>query len=87
MSQALIDLVREKLPDAVTGSFSHRGDEVLVVKAASLPAVIEFLRNDPAADMKNDDDADPQPQPDPAHAERPRRQECECDVISWRGVP
>ena len=52
MSQALVDLVREKFPAAVASSHSHRGDEVVVVKREGLVEVISFLRNDPAADMK-----------------------------------
>jgi NADH-quinone oxidoreductase subunit C len=52
MSQALIDLVREKLPDAVASSHSTRGDEVVVVKREHLVEVVTFLRNDPAANMK-----------------------------------
>jgi len=52
MSQALVDLVREKFPEAVTASHSHRGDEVVKVKRENLVEVIGFLRNDPQADMK-----------------------------------
>ena len=52
MSQALIDLVREKHPDAVASSHSSHGDEVVVVKREHLVEVVGFLRNDPAADMK-----------------------------------
>ena len=52
MSQALIDLLREKHPDAVVSSHSHRGDEVVVVKREALAAVCKFLKEDPAAEMK-----------------------------------
>ena len=52
MAQAFAELVREKFPDAFVSMHSHRGDEVVVVKAESLPAVIEFLRNDPQTDLK-----------------------------------
>jgi len=52
MSQALIDLVREKFPEAVVGSHTHRGDEVATVKRENLVEVAGFLRNDPQADMK-----------------------------------
>ncbi len=52
MSKALVDLVREKFPDAVAGSHSHRGDEVVSVKREALVEVIAFLRNDEAAQMK-----------------------------------
>jgi len=52
MSQALVDLVREKFPEAVTSSHSHRGDDVVTVKRENLVEVIAFLRNDPQTDMK-----------------------------------
>jgi NADH-quinone oxidoreductase subunit C len=52
MSQALVDLVREKFPEAVVSSLSHRGDEVVVVKRESLVEVVRFLRDDPAAELK-----------------------------------
>jgi len=52
MSQALVELVREKFPEAVNSSHSHRGDEVITVKRENLVEVIGFLRNDPQADMK-----------------------------------
>jgi NADH-quinone oxidoreductase subunit C len=52
MSQALVDLVREKFPEAVTSSQSQRGDEVVTVRREDLVKVIEFLRNDPQTDMK-----------------------------------
>jgi len=50
MAQALIDRVREKFA-AAKGS-SHRGDEVVTVERGDLVAVIAFLRNDSACDMK-----------------------------------
>ncbi|HEX4381827.1 MAG TPA: NADH-quinone oxidoreductase subunit C [Myxococcales bacterium] len=46
MSQALVDLLREKFPDAVLSSASHRGDEVVAVTREKLVEVIAFLRND-----------------------------------------
>ena len=52
MSQALVDLVREKFPEAVTASQSHRGDEVATVRREDLVKVMALLRNDPQADMK-----------------------------------
>src|SRR3982751_6346959 len=52
MSQALIELVREKFPEAVVSSHSHRGDDVVTVKRENLVEVIAFLRNDPQTDMK-----------------------------------
>jgi len=52
MSQALVELVREKFPEAVLASHSHRGDEVITVRREDLVAVVGFLRNDPQAEMK-----------------------------------
>jgi len=52
MSQALIDLLKDKLPDAVGSSHSHCGDEVVVVKREHLVEAIRFLRDDPASDLK-----------------------------------
>src|SRR5205823_13862684 len=52
MSQALIDLVREKFPEAVVSSHSHRGDDVVTVKRENLVDVMGFLRNDPQTDLK-----------------------------------
>ncbi|MGZ6124600.1 MAG: NADH-quinone oxidoreductase subunit C, partial [Myxococcales bacterium] len=52
MSQALVDLVREKFPEAVVASHSHRGDEVVTVRREDLLAVMTFLRNDPQTDLK-----------------------------------
>jgi NADH-quinone oxidoreductase subunit C len=52
MSQALIDLVREKFPEAVVSSHTHRGDDVVTIKRENLLEVMTFLRNDPQADLK-----------------------------------
>ena len=52
MSQALVVLLREKFPEAVTASLSHRGDEVVTVKRESLFEVVKFLRDDAACEMK-----------------------------------
>jgi NADH-quinone oxidoreductase subunit C len=52
MSQALVDLVREKFPEAVTASHSHRGDEVVTIKRENIVEVIAYLRNDPQTDLK-----------------------------------
>jgi len=46
MSQALVDLLREKFPDAVLSSNSHRGDEVVVIPREKVLEIITFLRND-----------------------------------------
>ena len=52
MSQALVDLVREKFPEAVVSAASHKGDETLTLKREALVDVIGFLRNEPETDMK-----------------------------------
>ena len=52
MAQAFIDLVREKFPDGVVSSLTHRGDEIVTVKRESLVEVLTFLRNDPQTDLK-----------------------------------
>jgi NADH-quinone oxidoreductase subunit C len=51
MSQALVDLLREKFPDAVSSSHSHRGDEVVVIPREKVLEIVTFLRND-APDLK-----------------------------------
>lgn len=43
MSQALVDAVRARFPEVVSGS--HKGDEWVVVKREQLVEVISFLRN------------------------------------------
>lgn len=48
MSQALVELVRERFPDAA-GS-SHRGDEVVTVRREQVVDVVTLLRNE--AEMK-----------------------------------
>jgi len=48
MSQALVDLVRERFPEAIASS--HKGDEVVTVRREQLVSVVAFLRNE--ADMK-----------------------------------
>src|SRR3954466_2858407 len=52
MSQALGELVREKFPEAIVASHSHRGDEVVTVAREKLVDVVTFLRNDPQTDLK-----------------------------------
>ncbi len=51
MSNLLIELVQNKLSDAVCTSYSQHGDETIVVRAASWLSVGQFLRDDPASDM------------------------------------
>ena len=46
MSQATVTLLREKFPDAVTSSLSHRGDEVVTVTRESIVEVLKFLRDE-----------------------------------------
>ncbi len=52
MSKALIELVRERFPGAVTSSSSDRGDDSVVVKRESLLEILTFLKNDEATQMK-----------------------------------
>jgi NADH-quinone oxidoreductase subunit C len=52
MAQAFIELLKEKFPDAVVSSLSHKGDEVVTVKREHLVEVMTFLRNDPATELK-----------------------------------
>jgi NADH-quinone oxidoreductase subunit C len=52
MSQALVELVREKFPEAVLSSSSEKGDDQVVVRREALIDVLRFLRNNSATDMK-----------------------------------
>jgi NADH-quinone oxidoreductase subunit C len=52
MSQALVTLLKEKFGAAVTGTLSHRGDEVVTVARESLVEVLQFLRDDAEQDYK-----------------------------------
>lgn len=51
MSQALIELVKKKFPDAVLASHSQLGDDTLVLRAESWKEVARFLRDDPQTEM------------------------------------
>jgi NADH-quinone oxidoreductase subunit C len=46
MSQALLDAATHLLGDAITKSFSYRGDETVVVQATRIAEVMQKLRND-----------------------------------------
>jgi NADH-quinone oxidoreductase subunit C len=46
MSQALVDRLREKFPDAVLSSSSQRGDEIVVIPREKVLEIITWLRND-----------------------------------------
>lgn len=52
MAKVLIDLVRQKFPNAVIETHAAHGDETLVLEAASWHAVAQFLRDDPRANMQ-----------------------------------
>jgi NADH-quinone oxidoreductase subunit C len=52
MAKALIDLIERQFPGAVIESTSFRGDDTVVVEAASWHAVAKFLRDDPRANMQ-----------------------------------
>src|SRR5919206_5090132 len=51
MAQALVDLVRERHPDAVLSSHTSHGDDVVVLRRESLQDVCRFLKEG-EADMK-----------------------------------
>jgi NADH-quinone oxidoreductase subunit C len=52
MAKVLIDLVRQKFPNAVIETHAAHGDETIVLEAASWHAVAQFLRDDPRANMQ-----------------------------------
>lgn len=45
---ALIDIIRNRFPDAVAAAHDYRGDATAVLRAASLLDVAGFLKDDPA---------------------------------------
>jgi NADH-quinone oxidoreductase subunit C len=51
MAQQLIELVRNKFPNAILGSYSQHGDETIIVDPKDWLAVGQFLRDDPGCDM------------------------------------
>jgi NADH-quinone oxidoreductase subunit C len=51
MSQLLIELVRNKFPDALVSSYSQHGDETVVILASHWLQLGQFLRDDPACDL------------------------------------
>jgi NADH-quinone oxidoreductase subunit C len=51
MAQALVDLLRERHPDAILSSHTSCGDDVVVLRRESLPEVCRFLKEG-EADMK-----------------------------------
>lgn len=51
MSQALIELVKKKFPDAVLASHSLLGDDTLVLEPSRWKEVARFLKDDPQSDM------------------------------------
>jgi len=48
---ALIQSVRDRFPEAVPSSHSHRGDATVVLKGEHLLEVARFLKEDPALEM------------------------------------
>lgn len=52
MAKALIELLQKTFPSAVIETASQRGDEVVVVEAASWKSMAKFLRDDPRASME-----------------------------------
>jgi NADH-quinone oxidoreductase subunit C len=52
MSQAFIDALRARMPDAVASSHSHKGDDVVVVPREHLVSVMTLLKHDAEFDLK-----------------------------------
>ncbi len=52
MSQAVIEAVEARFPDAVVSTHAWRGDETLVLRREHLVDVCRFLRDDPEMDFR-----------------------------------
>ncbi len=52
MSQAVIDAVKARFPEAVEETHAWRGDDTLVIARDFLVDVCRFLKDDPAMDFK-----------------------------------
>ena len=52
MSDAIVQAVKARFPEAVVSHHAWRGDETLVIRREHLVAVCRFLKDDPALDMK-----------------------------------
>ncbi|MFO0750405.1 MAG: NADH-quinone oxidoreductase subunit C [Myxococcota bacterium] len=52
MSQAIVDAVKARFPDAVVSTHAWRGDDTIVVRKEHLVEVCRFLKDDPAMDLK-----------------------------------
>jgi NADH-quinone oxidoreductase subunit C len=50
-TSSLIELVRDRFPDAVSASHTYRGDETVVLRGKFLLEVARFLKEDPAFQM------------------------------------
>jgi NADH-quinone oxidoreductase subunit C len=46
-----IDFVRQRFPDAVASFHAYRGDDTIVLRPEYLPAIAQFLKEDPALQM------------------------------------
>ncbi len=51
MSKELIEIVEDEFSDAVQDSYTRRGNDTVVVDKATVPAVLSFLKEDPATQM------------------------------------
>lgn len=51
MSADLIEVVKDRFPDAVSDSHAYRGDATVILRPESLLAVASFLKDDPALRM------------------------------------
>jgi NADH-quinone oxidoreductase subunit C len=51
MNTSLIDVVRNRMPEAVVASYAYRGDQTVVLRRAFLLEVARFLKEDPALEL------------------------------------
>lgn len=52
MSKAVLEALQARFPDALRESYTFRGDDVAVIDAARVVELANFLKFDPAMDMK-----------------------------------
>ncbi len=51
MSQAVVEAIKARFPDAVVATHAWRGDDTVILKRESLVDVCRFLKTDPAMDF------------------------------------
>lgn len=52
MSKAILEAISQRFPDRVRETYTHRGDDVAVIDPAATVEIHNFLKSDPALDMK-----------------------------------